>query len=88
MTNNNIYFVANWKMHGNLTSLKSINNVIKLAKSKKFRKIKIVYCPPYTLLEAFVKKTKNSNISIGAQNCHHETEYGAYTGFINSKMIR
>ena len=88
MTNNNIYFVANWKMHGNLASLNSINNVIKLAKSKKFRKIKIVYCPPYTLLEAFVKKTKNSYISVGAQNCHHEIEYGAYTGFINSKMIK
>ena len=88
MTNNNMYFVANWKMFGDLASINSINNVIKLAKSKKFRKIKIVYCPPYTLLNNFVKKTKNSKISIGAQNCHYESQYGAYTGFISAKMIK
>ncbi len=88
MTNNNIYFIANWKMYGNPASLNTINNVIKLTKSKKFSKIKIVYCPPYTLLGNFVKKTKKSKIFVGAQNCHYESEYGAYTGSINAKMIK
>ena len=30
MTNNNIYFVANWKMYGNLTSLNALNKVINI----------------------------------------------------------
>jgi len=88
MTNNNMYFVANWKMYGNQSSISSINNVIKLTKDKKFRKIRIVYCPPFTLLRSFVEKTKNSKIYVGAQNCHYEIEYGPHTGFINSKMIK
>ena len=88
MTNNNMYFIANWKMYGNFRSVNSIDNVVKLTKSKKFSKIKIVYCPPYTLLDKFVKKTKNSKVSIGAQNCHYESEYGAFTGCINAKIIK
>ncbi len=88
MTNNNIYFVANWKMYGNLASKNSINNVIKLTKLKKFKKIRIVYCPPYTLLNVFVKKTKNTKIYVGAQNCHYKLDYGSFTGFINAKMIK
>ena len=88
MTNNNMYFVANWKMFGNLKSIKSTNNVIKLTKLKKFQKIRIIYCPPYTLLDALIKKTKNSRISVGAQNCHYRSDYGAYTGSVNAKMIK
>ena len=40
MTNKIRYFIANWKMYGDLASLKSIKNVIKfsrLSKSKKFK---------------------------------------------------
>ena len=33
MTNNNIYFVANWKMYGNLTSLNALNKVINISRS-------------------------------------------------------
>ena len=88
MTNNNIYFIANWKMFGSLSSVNSINKLIKLSKSKKFKKIKIIYCPPYTLFESFVKKTKKSKISIGAQNCHFASGYGNYTGSISSLMIK
>ena len=88
MTNNNIYFIANWKMYGNFTSINSINSVIKLTKLKKFRKIRIVYCPPYTLLDSFVKKTKNTKIYIGAQNCYYKSRYGSYTGSISCKMIQ
>ena len=83
-----MYFIANWKMFGNLKSINTINRVINLAKLTKFRKAKIVYCPPYTILDKFVKKTKNTRISIGAQNCHHDKNFGPYTGSINAKMIK
>ena len=88
MTNNKTYFVANWKMYGNSSSVSSINKVISLSKTKKFKKVRIVYCPPYTLLNQFKHKTKKSRISIGAQNCHAKNDYGANTGSINTKMIK
>ena len=34
------------------------------------------------------KKLKKTNIEIGAQNCHEQESYGAFTGSINSKMLK
>ena len=34
------------------------------------------------------KKLVNSAIIVGAQNCHEAENYGAFTGSINSKMIK
>ena len=59
-----------------------------MTKLSKFRNTKIVYCPPYTILEKFVKKTKKTKIKIGAQNCHYDKNFGAYTGSINAMMIK
>tara|TARA_Y100000741_G_scaffold7260_1_gene6133 strand:- start:378 stop:1091 length:714 start_codon:yes stop_codon:yes gene_type:complete len=75
-------------MHGNTGNIIKSKSVIKLANTKKYKKHKIVYCPPYTLLNAFYNKVKNSNISIGAQNCHSNSEFGAFTGSINAKLIK
>ena len=75
MTNNNMYFIANWKMYGDLKSINSIKNVIKLSKKLKYKKAKIIYCPPYTLLGQFVKKTNKTKIDIGAQNIHSHLYY-------------
>ena len=88
MTNNNMYFIANWKMYGNTADIDKSTSVIKLANHKKYKKSKIIYCPPYTLLKTFYNKVKNSNISIGAQNCHSNYDYGAFTGSINTKLIK
>ena len=88
MTNNKMYFIANWKMYGKKSSISTLNNVIKLSRISKYKKANIIYCPPYTLLEQFVKKTKKSRIFVGAQNCHKNENYGAYTGSINAKMIK
>ena len=88
MTNKYKYFVANWKMFGDIKSVNSINKVIKLSKLRKFNRCKIIYCPPYTLLSNFVKKLKKTNIEVGAQNCHQSKFSGPYTGYVNSKMIK
>tara|TARA_B100002052_G_scaffold297774_1_gene329339 strand:- start:100 stop:849 length:750 start_codon:yes stop_codon:yes gene_type:complete len=85
---NNIYFIANWKMYGNIESIKTIKNVISLSKKRSLKKVKIIYCPPYTLLSEFVKKTKKSKISVGAQNCHQHSSFGSFTGSINSLMVK
>ena len=84
---NKILFIANWKMFGDLNSVKSIESVINLSKKKNYENTKIVYCPPYTLLNNFVIKTRKTNLDIGAQNCHHEINAGPYTGSISSTMI-
>jgi len=41
MTNKYKYFVANWKMFGDLKTVNSINKVIKFSKSRKFNKAHI-----------------------------------------------
>ena len=83
-----MYFIANWKMYGNLSSLNTLNKVIKFSKSKEINKGRLVYCPPYTLIDSFSKKLKNCQIGIGGQNCHESDNYGPYTGYINSRMLK
>ena len=83
-----MYFIANWKMYGNLSSLNSLNKVIKFSKSKEINKGRLIYCPPYTLISTFSKKFEKCQIGIGGQNCHESESYGPYTGSINSRMLK
>ena len=83
-----MYFVANWKMYGNLSSLNTLDKVIKFSKSKEINKGRLIYCPPYTLISSFSKKFKNCQIGIGGQNCHESESFGPYTGSINSRMLK
>ena len=83
-----MYFVANWKMYGNLSSLNTLNKVIKFSKSKEIKKGRLIYCPPYTLISSFSKKFKNCQIAIGGQNCHESENYGPFTGSVNSHMLK
>ena len=84
-----MYFIANWKMFGGLSTLNSLKKVIKFLKIfKKSKNIKIIYCPPSTLIRPMFKKVINSKIQIGAQNCHESITYGASTGSINPMMLK
>ena len=82
------YFIANWKMFGDFSSLKIINSVNNYINKIKSKKNKVIFCVPNTLISHFSDKLKKSNIFIGAQNCHYLDGYGPYTGSINSKMIK
>ena len=75
-------------MFGDIKSLNSLNKVLKFSKTNKNNKFKLIYCPPYTLLNLFSKKIKSSNIELGAQNCHQEEVSGSFTGSISSKMLK
>jgi len=88
MTNKYMYFIANWKMYGDLKSLNSLNKVIKFSKQHKKKRFKIIYCPPYTLLDSFSKKIKKTKIELGAQNCHFEMSNGPFTGSISPSMLK
>ena len=86
MTNKYLYFVANWKMFGDLKALKSLDKVIKFSRTIKQKKIKLIYCPPSTLNNSLSNKLKKTKIEVGAQNSHESEKYGAFTGQINSKI--
>ncbi len=88
MTNKYMYFIANWKMFGNLKSINTLDKVIKFSKSKEIKKGRLIYCPPNTLIGSFYKKFQNCLIDIGAQNCHESDDFGPHTGFVNSKMLK
>ena len=83
-----MYFVANWKMYGNLSSLNTLDKVIKFSKSKEIKGGRLIYCPPNTLISSFSKKFSNCQIGIGGQNCHESKDYGAHTGHVNSRMLK
>ena len=88
MTNKYMYFIANWKMYGDLKTLNSLDKVIKFSNANKKNKFKIVYCPPNTLIRPLSKRLTKTNIEVGAQNCHESESFGAHTGQVNSKMLR
>ena len=82
------YFIANWKMFGDFSSIKIINSINNYINKIKSKKNKVIFCVPSTLISHFSNKLKKSKIFIGAQNCHYLDEYGPHTGSINSKMIK
>ena len=88
MTNKYMYFIANWKMFGDLRTLNSLDKVIKFQKLNKQKKFKIIYCPPSTLIRPISKRLKKSKIEVGAQNCHESDKFGPFTGQINSRMLK
>ena len=84
------YFIGNWKMFGVPGSIYILNKINKFVKSdKKFnKKYKTVITPPNTLLESYAKIFSNQKISIGAQNCYHNDNFGANTGSVSPLMIK
>ncbi|MFA6859896.1 MAG: triose-phosphate isomerase [Clostridia bacterium] len=83
------YIIANFKMNQTPTEtkeylkifLKEINSYERNSDSPS-----IVLCPPATSLHVAKEMTKNSIVSIGAQNINGE-EKGAFTGEISLNMI-
>ena len=90
MTNKLKYFIGNWKMFGDFGSIKIIYQIHRfcLKFNKRHKKNKIVLCVPNTLISFFTKKIKSKFISIGAQNCHHHSNYGAFTGSVSALMLK
>ncbi len=76
--------VANWKM--NLLYKNAFNFCKKISLKNKLIKNKFVICPPNTIISQLSAKFKK--INFGAQDCSAVDEFGAYTGDINSKMLK
>eukprot|EP00826_Nyctotherus_ovalis_P035400 TRINITY_DN303_c0_g1_i13.p3 TRINITY_DN303_c0_g1~~TRINITY_DN303_c0_g1_i13.p3 ORF type:complete len:256 (-),score=-8.95 TRINITY_DN303_c0_g1_i13:1592-2359(-) len=75
---------GNWKMNKNQEEAKELlTEMITLVKDAD---CEVVCCVPYVDLCVALKAVENTNINIGAQNCHWE-ESGAYTAEIAPGMI-
>jgi len=90
MTNKLNYFIGNWKMFGDFSSFKIVNRVAQFCKKTKktLPKKKIIFCLPNTLVHFFNTKLKTQSIIFGAQNCHHNENYGPFTGSVSSSMLK
>ena len=77
---------GNWKMFKTADEAVSLAQGIK-AGTYKNQDALVVVCPPFTALHAVCKVLQGSNVSVGAQNMHPETE-GAFTGEISPAMIK
>lgn len=75
---------GNWKMNKNRTEAKElIEEIIPQAAGAD---CEVVICVPFTGLETALELTKNTNIKVGAQNCHFKKS-GAFTGEISAEML-
>ena len=75
-------------MFGDLGTLNTLNKVITFINKVKKNRFKLIYCPPSTLIYPLAKILKKTSIEVGAQNCHESENYGAYTGQLNSVMLK
>ena len=73
---------GNWKMNGLISSQAEIEALKGLTGGA----CDIVVCPPFTLIDRAVEQAKDSNLVIGAQDCHAQ-QSGAHTGDISAEML-
>lgn len=77
---------GNWKMFKTIPEGTNLVNIIK-AGVHKITACEVVVCPPFTALAAIADLLHESNIDLGAQDMHYETE-GAFTGEVSPLMLK
>ena len=81
----NAVIAGNWKMNKTPAEAKELIDDIKpLVKDAKCG---VIVCVPYVDLDAALKGTENSNIGVGAENCHWAAS-GAFTGEVSAPMLK
>ena len=81
------YCIAgNWKMNKTPVEASELAQEINSAAGDA-TDLTIVLFPPFTALEHVARVLENSNLELGAQNMHPESE-GAFTGEISAEMLR
>ena len=75
---------GNWKMNKTPAEAKVL--LEQVAPLVKDAGCQVIACVPFVDLQTALEATKDTNVKIGAENCHWE-ENGAYTGEISAKML-
>ena len=83
------YFIGNWKMFGIPKSIKILNKINSFySKDKNRNKYKVIFTPPYTLIESYARFFKSKKINIGSQNCYQKDKFSSNTAAISPYMLR
>ena len=76
-------------MFGIPKSIKILNKINSFySKDKNRNKYKVIFTPPYTLIESYSKYFKNKKINIGSQNCYQKDQFSSNTAAISSYMLK
>lgn len=75
---------GNWKMNKTRSEAKVL--IEEMKPLVKDANCDVVICVPFTNLETALDLTKDTNIKVGAENCHFEKS-GAFTGEISADML-
>lgn len=78
--------VANWKMHGNLSTNEALIKAY-LGRLSTLSGVDVVVCVPYPYLFQAQQLLNNTNIAWGAQNISKD-EVGAFTGEVSTLMLK
>lgn len=78
---------GNWKMNGLDAALGQIVAIRDQVASGAAGAAEVVLCPPLTLLTAAAELCADSDLLLGAQDCHAEPS-GAHTGDIAAEMLK
>lgn len=76
---------GNWKMNKTPCETSVLINEMKPLVAN--ADCKVVLCVPFVDIDAALKASKDSNIEIGAENCHFEKS-GAFTGEVSPVMLK
>lgn len=76
---------GNWKMNLNIDEGRQL--LIDIINTDVTSDCQLIVAPPFIHLSAFAQLLSNSEIALGAQNCHQQ-DSGAFTGEISASMLK
>ncbi len=76
---------ANWKMYKTPSEAQAFMGWL-LPQVHGHTRDEIVVCPPFTDLAVVIEAARDTNVSVGAQDCHWEKQ-GAFTGEVSAAML-
>ncbi|HEY7296677.1 MAG TPA: triose-phosphate isomerase [Xanthobacteraceae bacterium] len=77
---------GNWKMNGLTNSAAELIRIIEAAPDLA-SKVRLMICPPATLVASFALLARGSAVAVGGQDCRSEP-FGAFTGDISAEMLK
>jgi len=78
---------GNWKMNCTIDEgQKLASEVINMVKDEVKSDTKVILIPPFPLIPSVQALANDSDIEVGAQNCHQEVS-GAYTGEVSAPLL-
>lgn len=80
------FIAANWKMHGNVQSINTLIEGLKQPLTG-VNEASVVICPSFPYLSYVNNLIKETNITLGAQDCSDQQE-GAFTGQVSASMLK